>query len=268
MFPTVAALAEHLADVSTENQPMLPVSELTKAEQLPLTPAQWRTWFLDQFEPGQSNYNIPILLRLNGALNFHALEQSFTALYRRHEALRAIFPVEDGKSVQIICEPREVQLPVSDFSEVPESEREEAARAAAAKEAAKPYVMSRPVLRPRLLRLSETEHLLLIVTHGVACDAISTRILVEELVAFYGGFASGHPVKLPTPRRRYSAAWRACGCHRTLKRSNSNIGRNVSKAHRHCWTCPRIGRDPRIKATRARASASCCRKLSLTRWKI
>jgi amino acid adenylation domain-containing protein/FkbH-like protein len=205
-FPTVAALAEHLADVSTENQPVLPVATLKKGEQLPLTQAQWRTWFLDQFEPGQSNYNIPTLLRLKGPLNYHALEQSFTALYRRHEALRAIFPTEDGKSVQIICEPREVQLPVSDFSDVPESEREARALVAAAREGAKPYVMSRPVLRPRLLRLAEDEHLLLIVTHAVACDAVSTRILVQELVALYEGFATGQLIKLPPLRRRYASA--------------------------------------------------------------
>ncbi|HWD93513.1 MAG TPA: amino acid adenylation domain-containing protein [Verrucomicrobiae bacterium] len=205
-FPTVAALAEHLADVSFENQPVLPVAVLTKGEQLPLTQAQWRTWFLDQFEPGQSNYNIPTLLRLKGPLNFRALEQSFTALYRRHEALRAIFPTEDGKSVQIICEPREVQLPVRDFSDLPESEREASALAEAEREAAKPYVMSRPVLRPRLMRLGENEHLLLIVTHAVACDAVSTRILVQELVALYGGFASGQLIKLPPLRRRYATA--------------------------------------------------------------
>ena len=206
MFPTVSALAEHLADVSIESQPVLPMATLAKGEQLPLTQAQWRTWFLDQFEPGQSNYNIPTLLRLKGTLNFKALEQSFTALYRRHEALRAIFPNEDGKSVQIICEPREVQLPVSDFSDVPESEREAKALAAAVKEAAKPYVMSRPVLRPRLMRLGEHDHLLLIVTHGVASDTVSTRILVRELVALYGGFASGQPAKLPPLRQRYGAA--------------------------------------------------------------
>ncbi len=205
-FQTVASLAEHLADVSYENQPMLPVATLTKREQLPLTPAQWRTWFLDQFEPGQSNYNIPTLLRLDGPLNFYALEQSFTALYHRHEALRAIFPIEDGHSVQIICEPRELQLPVSDFSHLPEAEREAAALSAAAKESSKPYVMSRPVLRSRLLRLSDREHMLLIVTHGVACDAISTRILIEELVSFYGGFASGNPMKMPPTRHRYGAA--------------------------------------------------------------
>jgi amino acid adenylation domain-containing protein/FkbH-like protein len=205
-FPTVASLAEHLADVSFENQPMLPVATLSKAEQLPMTAAQWRTWFLDQFEPGQSNYNIPTLLRLKGPLNFKALEQSFTALYHRHEALRAIFPIEDGKSVQIICEPRDVQLPINDFSNLPEGEREDRALAAAAKEASKPYVMSRPVLRPRLLRLSEQEHLLLIVTHGVACDAISTRILTDELVELYGGFATGQPVKLPPLPDRYATA--------------------------------------------------------------
>lgn len=206
MFPTISALAEHLADVSIENQPVLPVATLTKGEQLPLTQAQWRTWFLDQFEPGQSNYNIPTLLRVKGPLNLKALEQSFTALYRRHEALRAIFPNEDGQSVQIICEPREVQLPVNDFSNLPESERETAALALAAKEGAKPYVMSRPVLRPRLLRLGEEDHFLLIVTHGVACDGMSTRILVQELVTLYGGFASGQSIKLPPLHRRYATA--------------------------------------------------------------
>ena len=61
------------------------------------------------------------------------------------------------------------------FRNLPEAEREASALAAAAKEASKPYVMSRPVLRPRLMRLSEHDHLLLIVTHAVACDAISTR---------------------------------------------------------------------------------------------
>ena len=87
MFPTVAGLAEHLADVSTENQPVLPVAAVTKAEQLPLTPAQWRTWFLDQFEPGQSNYNIPTMLRLKWPAEF---SRAGTKFYRAVSAARSV----------------------------------------------------------------------------------------------------------------------------------------------------------------------------------
>ena len=69
---------------------------------MPLTPAQQRIWFLDQFEPRQSPYNIPTALRLRGPLDVAALEKSLTELARRHEALRAIFPDEDGLPTQII----------------------------------------------------------------------------------------------------------------------------------------------------------------------
>lgn len=196
----------HSADVSGQSsQAQVNESPVRKERQV-RTPVQWRSWHLDQFEPGQPECNIPTLLRLKGPLNLKALQQSFTELYRRHEALRAIFPTEDGQSVQIICEPRDVQLPTTDFTHLPESEREKEALAAVIKESAKPYVTSRPVLRPRLMRLSEEEHLLLIVTHGIACDAASVQVLMRELVALYETFASGGPINLPPLSKSYGEA--------------------------------------------------------------
>ena len=95
----------------------------------------------------------------------------------------------------------------------------------------------------------------------VACDAISTRILVEELIAFYGEFAGGHPVKLPPP---HSSPCRGAGESATAaarsRKSSSNIGLNASRTRPHCWICPRTARGPRIKATPAPASILCCRK--------
>ena len=197
---------KYFADVSAESQWVLPTEPPARDEQQARTPAQWRTWHMDQFEPGQPEYNIPTLLRLNGPLNLKALQESFTELYRRHEALRAIYPTEDGQSVQIICEPREVKLPVSDFSHLPELEREKEALAAAMKDSGKPYVMSRPVLRPRLMQLSENEHLLLILTHGITCDTVSVGNLMQELVVLYESYTGNGPVNPPELPKGYGGA--------------------------------------------------------------
>src|SRR5438094_9595832 len=61
----------------------------------PLSFAQQRLWFLDQWQPGNVNYSIPVLIRLSGELDVGALEQSFAEILRRHETLRASFVLEE-----------------------------------------------------------------------------------------------------------------------------------------------------------------------------
>src|SRR5262245_37013591 len=69
----------------------------------PLSFAQQRLWFLDQYEPGiNSVYNIPSALRLRGSLNIGALERSVNEILRRHESLRTTFSMVDGEAVQVI----------------------------------------------------------------------------------------------------------------------------------------------------------------------
>ena len=57
----------------------------------PLSIAQQRLWFLDQFEPGSVVYNIPAAVRLTGSLNVTVLEQSLNEVVGRHDVLRATF---------------------------------------------------------------------------------------------------------------------------------------------------------------------------------
>ncbi|WP_146065775.1 condensation domain-containing protein, partial [Streptomyces sp. SM13] len=56
-------------------------------EGLPLSPAQERLWFLKQLEPDDASYNIPLVLRLTGALSEPALRAAFDGTAARHEAL-------------------------------------------------------------------------------------------------------------------------------------------------------------------------------------
>ena len=57
----------------------------------PLSFAQQRLWFLDQYESGSSFYNLPFALRFKGSLNVKSMERSFAELILRHESLQTVF---------------------------------------------------------------------------------------------------------------------------------------------------------------------------------
>ena len=128
--PTVAELAKrieeaHGQDPRLSTRPMVPVS---RDRDLPLSFSQQRLWFLDQYEPNSSVYNIPRALRLRGPLNIGALEQSLNEIIRRHESLRTTFSLVDGEAVQMIAPSVGLSLAVVDLRDHPEGERGEEAR--------------------------------------------------------------------------------------------------------------------------------------------
>src|SRR5690348_2519706 len=74
------------------------------ARAFPLSFAQLRLWFLDQFEPNSAVYTIPQALRLNGPLRLESLQRALAILVERHETLRTTFVAIDGEPRQVIAE--------------------------------------------------------------------------------------------------------------------------------------------------------------------
>ncbi|HYG24753.1 MAG TPA: amino acid adenylation domain-containing protein [Verrucomicrobiae bacterium] len=204
-MPTVASLAAHLTRSGSASQPVLPASAMSRGKVLPLTPAQLRMWFLDLFEPEQTSHNITTSIRLKGPLNISALEESLTEISRRHEALRTIFSTDNGQPVQIICEPKPILVPITDLRQLAPEERVSRAVTQAIEEGSKSSVLATPMLRPFLWQLDEDDHLLLLMTHELACDGDSVRLILDELVALYEAFSSGTEASLPQPGITYSA---------------------------------------------------------------
>src|SRR5580700_10373057 len=94
-----ALLQRRLAESAATAQNYKPKLTRRWAATAPLSFAQQRLWFLDQFEPNSSLYNVPASLRITGELNVAALEQSIGELVRRHETLRTTFSLVDGDPV-------------------------------------------------------------------------------------------------------------------------------------------------------------------------
>ncbi|HEX8178335.1 MAG TPA: condensation domain-containing protein, partial [Pyrinomonadaceae bacterium] len=173
-----------------------PEAELTipprpERDRAPLSFAQQRLWFIDRLQPGGAAYNMPSALRLSGRLHVGALERSINEIVRRHESLRTTFQVFDQQPVQLIAPALFVPLAVRDLSDQPEAEREREAIRLATEEAQRPFDLARgPLVRAALLRLDETEHVLLFTLHHIISDGWSMGVLVRELVALYTAYAA------------------------------------------------------------------------------
>jgi FkbM family methyltransferase len=187
--------------------------ELKRVERggpLPVSFAQQRLWFLNRLEPDSAAYNVPVAVRLAGALEVEALGRALSEVVARHESLRTSFELGEGGPVQIIREPAPLRLEVNDLTILPEAERETEARRLAAEEAGRPFDLAAgPLVRVRLLKLAEEEHVLLLTMHHVVSDGWSMGVLVREVAALYEAFAAGRPsplAELPVQYADY-AAW-------------------------------------------------------------
>ncbi|RKH81422.1 amino acid adenylation domain-containing protein, partial [Corallococcus sp. AB032C] len=210
--PTVEALARHLDAAGTEEPasglpPLVPVSR--GAAPL-LSFAQQRLWLIDQLEPGTATYNMPVALRLSGALDVESLRRGLEALVHRHESLRTTFRDTPEGPVQAIAPPSVLTLDLTDLRSLPAEERQSEARRRATAEALLPFALTTgPLLRVTLLVLEEQEHLLLLTVHHIVSDGWSLGVLVREVAELYRAFASGQAPSLAPLRLQYAdyAAW-------------------------------------------------------------
>jgi amino acid adenylation domain-containing protein len=164
----------------------------------PASFAQERLWFFDQFQPGSPVYNIPTVMRLPGRLDVRTLERSLNEIVRRHEALRTTFAAVDGRPVQVIAATLSVELPVIELRGLPRALREGEAARLAGEEARRPFDLARgPLLRASLLRLDDTEHVLLLTLHHIVSDGWSMGVLFQELAALYDAYVRGGASPLP-----------------------------------------------------------------------
>ncbi|MGF1480502.1 MAG: amino acid adenylation domain-containing protein [Cyanophyceae cyanobacterium] len=204
--PTIAELA---AWVQNHANPFkLPTIEPVSRDQpLPLAFAQERLWFMEQLAPGTGDYNELSAVRLTGALNLAALHQSFRAIVQRHEILRTRFTVHQGQPVQLVASV-ELELPLIDLQRLAPNEQASEVERLAIAVARSPFVLTHlPLLRVLVLRLSEGEHVVFVVTHHIISDGWSKGVLIRELAHLYTAYTTSSPTLPPLPIQYADFAW-------------------------------------------------------------
>ncbi|MEW1889008.1 amino acid adenylation domain-containing protein [Streptomyces sp. NBC_00523] len=159
----------------------------------PLSFAQERLWFMEQFAPGTAAYNIPVARRLRGELDGEALAHALDTVTARHETLRSRYPVtDDGRPVLEIADPAPAPLPVVDAQDEGHAARlvDEAG--------AEPFDLAAgPLLRTLLVRVADRDHILLLVVHHSVSDGWSSEILISEILRCYAARVAGEGDPLP-----------------------------------------------------------------------
>ena len=187
--PTPADLAAHLLRADPA-RPLL--ARRCRPEHLPLSNAQQRLWFIDQLQGSSGEYNMPQAIRLSGLLDIAALQRAIDAIVERHEILRTRFATHENEPVQIISPALEIPLSLEDVSTLDPLARQERVADALRIEWELPFDLANgPLLRGRVLRLTATEHVVLLTFHHIVFDGWSQSVLNRELVLLYDAFREG-----------------------------------------------------------------------------
>jgi amino acid adenylation domain-containing protein len=210
--PTVAGLSTFIekaikAGIGLEAPP---IERISRDEELILSFAQQRLWFLTQLQPDSPFNNLCAAFRLQGQLNQQALQQSLNEIVRRHEVLRTNFKTIAGRPIQIISSDATFSLPVIDLSDLSADLQAVQIEQLGQTEAQQPFNLQTDLMmRAKLLRLGEQEYVTLLTIHHIASDGWSIGVFVQELSTLYQAFCTGQLPSLPELPIQYAdfAAW-------------------------------------------------------------
>ena len=184
--PTVAELAKliarDMAPASTTEHDTIPTAPAMAV--YPASHAQKRLYLLSKMDQNSGAYGMLFVLRCDGSLQQDKLATALRSLIERHETLRTEFIEQDGIISQRIHPTSTPDVKFSDISKHQTIARE--ALRLTRQEAATPILLEQPpLIRAHIIKVSNDEELLVIATHHIVGDGWSSRILVNELGAFY-----------------------------------------------------------------------------------
>ncbi|WP_335743621.1 non-ribosomal peptide synthase/polyketide synthase [Rhodococcus oxybenzonivorans] len=192
---TVEALARRVA-AQVPSSATAPLTATERPARIPLSLAQQRMWFLNQFDTSSPAYNLPAVVRLSGALDTAALGAAIDDLIARHESLRTVFPDSPAGPHQMILESGDV---VHDLTPVPVTET--CLRDDLSEFVLTGFDVSHAVpVRVRVYSLGASEHVLALVVHHISADGASMDPLINDVMTAYASRAAGsEPLWAPLP---------------------------------------------------------------------
>lgn len=191
-LPTIRALSESI--ISANHITTGVVEAVEQREYYPLSSAQKRLYILQQMEPGNIHYNIPIAVVLEGKLIATRLEDAFRQLIHRHESLRTSFIKVDENPVQKVHKTVEFQIEYFHSTGSESEESIQSSKQVIRNSFVRAFHLSEaPLMRVGIIRMGEALHTLVVDTHHIVSDGTSSGILVTDFMAFYSNRETERP---------------------------------------------------------------------------
>ncbi|MBE0377183.1 non-ribosomal peptide synthetase [Pseudoalteromonas prydzensis] len=207
--PVLNELAQLIDTQETSNYKNV-LAVTSEVDEVPLSYAQQRLWFIEQYEGGSSHYNMPFAMRIDGRLNLSIAEQAFQLIIERHRALRTNFVKKNEGPVQLVnCNP-EFELKVHDLGELQGGEQQKAIDALIAENTNYEFdLVLDLMIRASYIHTQEQCGILLVNLHHIASDGWSLSNLMNEFKEIYDALLIGREVNLPNLSVQYGdfAVW-------------------------------------------------------------
>ncbi|WP_329268215.1 non-ribosomal peptide synthase/polyketide synthase [Streptomyces sp. NBC_01451] len=192
-----APTPEQLAARADTSRPARPaVTPAVRPERIPLSAAQRRLWLVERITGSGVAYNFPLVFRLRGDLDLDALRSALRDVAGRHEALRTMFPEQDGEPYQLIVPATgaDPEFTVTDCAEAELADRIESAQR-------RPFDLTAELpLRCAVLRVGPADHVVAVVLHHITTDEWSDRPFLADLTTAYRTRRAGRaPEWAPLP---------------------------------------------------------------------
>jgi amino acid adenylation domain-containing protein len=177
-----------------------PIPVRAAQEEIPLSYGQKGLWMIDQLN-GSTHYHMPMYFRLSGKFNADALELAIKEVVNRHEILRTVIRQNTaGQPLQVVLEKDRWSLNrIADY----QGGDAGLTKLLASIAAASIDLRTDHMLRGHLIRISDQEHVLVILLHHIAADGWSLSVLIRELVSLYQMNTGGEKAILPAPGLQY-----------------------------------------------------------------
>ena len=172
---------------------------------LPLSFGQERLWQVEQLHASSAVHNLRGVFRLSGPLDYKALKASLQAIVDRHETMRSRFPAVEGQPSLVIEPQLTLDLPLVDLTGLSAEAQEDSVRSIAVTEVQTPFDLDRaPLIRYKLLKLTETDHVLIRTVHHIINDVWTDTVRLRELAQLYAAFSAGEPSPLAPLKIQYA----------------------------------------------------------------
>ena len=167
-----------------------------------LSHAEQRLWFVDRLERDHPFYNMPLAARVHGHLDAAILQRAVSGLVRRHESLRTTYQLSEGVPERFVHEKMSVTIQWHEVSGADAKVNVDAAMRQISRE---PFDIERgPLLKVVVFRVSEDEHIVLLLMHHIISDGWSMIVMLKELTQLYDAMACGSTCPLAPLAIQYS----------------------------------------------------------------